>query len=49
VKAGSAFTVLQKNSVGEPVVASLELAGDSIYIRSDTPLFQIRGSASLRR
>ncbi len=42
VRAGPAFTVMQKNSVGEPVVASLALAGDSIYIRSDKSLFRIR-------
>jgi outer membrane protein assembly factor BamB len=49
VKAGPAFTVLQKNSVGEPVVASLALAGDSIYIRSETSLFRIRGHATSYR
>jgi outer membrane protein assembly factor BamB len=44
VKAGPAFTVMEKNSVGEPVVASLALAGDSIYIRSDRSLFRISRS-----
>ncbi len=45
VKAGPAFTVIEKNSVGELVVASLALAGDSIYIRSDRSLFRIRQAA----
>jgi outer membrane protein assembly factor BamB len=45
VEAGPEFKVLQKNSVGEAVMASLALAGDSIYIRSDRSLFRIHGSA----
>ncbi len=45
MKAGPEFQIMQKNSIGEPVVSSLALAGDSIYIRSDKSLFRIRGSA----
>jgi outer membrane protein assembly factor BamB len=45
IKAGPKFEVLQKNSVGERVVTSPALAGDSIYIRSDKSLFRIRDSA----
>jgi outer membrane protein assembly factor BamB len=45
IRAGPEFQVLQKNSVGERVVASPALAGGSIYIRSDSSLFRIRGSS----
>jgi outer membrane protein assembly factor BamB len=45
IRAGPEFQVLEKNSVGEAVVASPALAGDSIYIRSDKSLFRIRGHA----
>jgi outer membrane protein assembly factor BamB len=44
VKAGPEFEVLATNSIGEPVIASLALAGDSIYIRSSTSLFRIRAA-----
>ncbi|MGA2135274.1 MAG: PQQ-binding-like beta-propeller repeat protein [Bryobacteraceae bacterium] len=42
VKAGPEFEVLSTNSLGEPVYASLALAGDSVYIRSAGSLFRIR-------
>ena len=42
VKAGPDFEVLATNSLGEPVYASLALAGDSVYIRSAGALFRIR-------
>jgi len=42
VKAGPDFEVLSTNSLGEPVYASLALAGDSIYIRSANTLYRIR-------
>jgi outer membrane protein assembly factor BamB len=42
IKAGPEFEILATNSIGEGVVASLALAGDSIYIRSTKSLFRIR-------
>jgi len=42
VKAGPEFEVLATNSLGEPVYASLALAGDSVFIRSASSLFRIR-------
>jgi hypothetical protein len=42
VKAGPDFEVLVANSLGEPVYASLALAGDSVYIRSANSLYRIR-------
>jgi outer membrane protein assembly factor BamB len=42
VKAGPDFEVLATNSLGEPVFASLALAGGSVYIRSAGSLFRIR-------
>ncbi|HBY63441.1 MAG TPA: hypothetical protein DEH78_26755 [Solibacterales bacterium] len=42
VKAGAAYELLGKNALGEPVYASLALAGDSIYVRSDKHLYRIR-------
>jgi len=42
VKAGPEFEVLGKNSLGDTVQTSLALAGDSVYIRSDTSLYRIR-------
>jgi outer membrane protein assembly factor BamB len=45
IKAGPEFKVMQRNSVGESVVTSPALAGDSIYIRSDKSLFRIRNSS----
>jgi hypothetical protein len=33
---------MRTNSIGEPVYASLALAGDSIYIRGAQHLFAIR-------
>ncbi|MGC9948459.1 MAG: PQQ-binding-like beta-propeller repeat protein [Bryobacteraceae bacterium] len=48
VKAGPDFEVLATNSLGEPVFASLALAGDSVYIRSAGSLFRIR-QAQLNR
>ena len=42
VKAGPEHEVLGKNSIGEPVMSSLALAGDSVYIRSQEALYRIR-------
>jgi len=42
IKAGATHEVLRTNSVGEPVYASLALAGGSIYIRGAQHLFAIR-------
>ena len=42
VKAGPAHEVLRTNSVGEPVYASLALAGGTIYIRGEKHMFAIR-------
>jgi outer membrane protein assembly factor BamB len=44
IKAGPEFDVLSTNSIGEPIVASLALAGDSIYIRSTSSLMRIRNA-----
>jgi outer membrane protein assembly factor BamB len=45
IKAGPAHQVLRTNSVGEPVYASLALAGGTIYIRGEKHLFAIREPA----
>ena len=42
IKAGPQHEVLRTNSVGEPVYASLALAGGTIYIRGESHLFAIR-------
>ncbi|HXG57389.1 MAG TPA: PQQ-binding-like beta-propeller repeat protein [Vicinamibacterales bacterium] len=42
IKAGPTHEIVRTNSVGEPVWASLALAGDTIYIRGDKHLFAIR-------
>lgn len=42
IKAGPKHEVLRTNSVGEPVYASLALAGGTIYIRGEKHLFAIR-------
>ncbi len=42
LKAGPEHEILSTNSLGEGVVASLAIAGDSIYIRSDKNLYRIR-------
>lgn len=42
LKAGPEHEILGTNSLGEGVVASLAIAGDSIYIRSDKNLYRIR-------
>jgi outer membrane protein assembly factor BamB len=42
IKAGHKHEVLRTNSVGEPVIASPALAGDTIYIRGERHLFAIR-------
>jgi outer membrane protein assembly factor BamB len=44
VKAGSVHEVLGTNALGEPVFASLALAGDSIYVRSGKSLFRIKAT-----
>jgi len=44
LKAGPVHEVLRTNSVGEPVYASLALAGGTIYIRGDKHLFAVRGA-----
>jgi outer membrane protein assembly factor BamB len=45
LKAGPTFEVLGTNELGEAVTASLAIAGDSIYIRSDKNLYRIRQGA----
>jgi outer membrane protein assembly factor BamB len=42
IKTGPTHEVLRTNSIGEPVYASLALAGDSVYIRGAQHLFAIR-------
>ena len=42
VKAGPAYEVVRTNSIGEPVYASLALAGGTIYIRGAEHLYAIR-------
>lgn len=42
VKAGPAHEIIRTNSVGEPVYASLALAGETIYIRGERHLFAVR-------
>lgn len=42
LKAGPEHEILGTNSLGEGVVASLGIAGDSIYIRSEKNLYRIR-------
>jgi hypothetical protein len=42
IKAGPTHEIMRTNSIGEPVYASLALAGDSIYIRGAQHLFAIR-------
>ena len=42
IKAGPTHEIVRTNSVGEPVYASLALAGGSIYIRGAEHLFAIR-------
>jgi outer membrane protein assembly factor BamB len=45
LKAGPVFEILGTNSLEEWVVASLGIAGDSIYIRSQKNLYRIRQAA----
>jgi outer membrane protein assembly factor BamB len=42
VKAGTTHEIIGTNSVGEPVYASLALAGKTIFIRGEKHLFAIR-------
>lgn len=42
VKTGPTYEVLRTNSLGEPVYASLALAGGTIYIRGAEHLYAIR-------
>jgi outer membrane protein assembly factor BamB len=42
IKAGAVHEIVRTNSVGEPVYASLALAGGSIYIRGQNNLYAIR-------
>jgi hypothetical protein len=42
IKAGPAHEILRTNSIGEPVYASLALAGGTIYIRGEKNLYAIR-------
>jgi outer membrane protein assembly factor BamB len=48
IRAGPKHEVLATNSVGEPVFASLALAGGTIYIRGEKHLFAIRAAAQLK-
>jgi outer membrane protein assembly factor BamB len=45
LKAGPVYEVLGTNPLGEGVVASLAIAGDSIYIRSEKNLYRIHPPA----
>jgi outer membrane protein assembly factor BamB len=45
VKPGPSHSILRTNSIGEPVYASLALAGGTIYIRGEKHLFAVRGPA----
>jgi len=47
VKAGPVHEILGTNALGESVYASLAVAGDSIYIRSDKNLYRIREAKKL--
>ena len=42
IKTGPTHEILRTNSVGEPVYASLALAGGSIYIRGAQHLYAVR-------
>jgi outer membrane protein assembly factor BamB len=42
IRAGPKHEVIRTNSIGEPVLASLALAGGTIYIRGNQHLFAIR-------
>jgi outer membrane protein assembly factor BamB len=48
LKAGPEYELLGTNSLGEGVAASLAIAGDSIYIRSEKNLYRIRNIQSMR-
>jgi outer membrane protein assembly factor BamB len=45
LKAGPVHEILGTNSLGEGVIASLAIAGDSIYIRSEKHLYRIKQAA----
>jgi outer membrane protein assembly factor BamB len=45
VKAGTAHELLRTNSIGEPVYASLALAGGTVYIRGAKHLFAVARAA----
>jgi len=45
VKAGPTHEIVRTNAIGEPVYASLALAGGTIYIRGEKHLFAIRDGA----
>jgi hypothetical protein len=42
IRSGPAYDVLRTNAIGEPVYASLALAGGTIYIRGAQHLYAIR-------
>lgn len=48
-KAGPKHEILHRNSVGEPVWASLAFARDTIYIRGARHLFAIRNAATAKK
>jgi outer membrane protein assembly factor BamB len=48
VRAGPKHEILRTNSVGEPVFASLALAGGTVYIRGEKHLFAIRARTNDR-
>jgi outer membrane protein assembly factor BamB len=49
IKAGPAHEVLRTNSIGEPVYASLALAGGTIFIRGEKHLFAVRPAPAAGR
>jgi hypothetical protein len=42
IKAGPVHEIVRTNSVGEPVFASMALAGGTVYLRGERHLFAIR-------
>jgi hypothetical protein len=42
IKTGAQHEILRTNAIGEPVYASLALAGNTVYIRGAQHLFAIR-------
>jgi hypothetical protein len=41
IRAGAKFELLAKNPMGEPLMASPALAGDTLFVRGEKHLFAI--------